>query len=166
MRASLTVPFLLAGLLGVPGCYIDEFGGFGRFTRDFHYSYPLKPGGRLSLESFNGTMDLSGWDQDMVDISGTKYGPSPEAADALKIEIDNSPDSVSVRVARPAELRGNRGARLSVKMPRRAVVDLIRTSNGQIHVTDGAGPARFRTSNGSIRVQGFQGALDAQTSNG
>ena len=166
MRTSLIVPFLAAGLLGVTGCYIDDFGGFGRYTKDFHYNYPLKSGGRLSLESFNGAIDLSTWDEDTVDISGTKFAPSPEAADALRIEIDNTPDSVSVRVVRPTELRGNRGARFSVKMPRRTVLDLVRTSNGQIQVNGGAGPARFRTSNGSVRVQGFEGSLDAQSSNG
>ncbi|HLK49968.1 MAG TPA: DUF4097 family beta strand repeat-containing protein [Bryobacteraceae bacterium] len=166
MRPTLLVPLALAGLLGVTGCYIDEFGGFGRFTRDFHYSYALKPDGRLSIEGFNGSIDVAGWDQNMVDITGTKYAPSQDAAEALKIEIDTTPDSLSVRAVRPAELHGNRGARFSVKMPRRAVLDLLRTSNGQIHVTDGAGPARFRTSNGSVRVEGFSGRLDAQTSNG
>ena len=166
MRTNLLLPVLVAGLLGVTGCYIDDFGGFGRYPKDFHYSYPLKSGGRLTIEGFNGTVDLSGWDQEMVDISGTKYGPSPDAADSLKIEIDNSPDSVSVRAVRPSELRGGWGARFTVKMPRRAVLDLIKTSNGQIRVMDGSGPARLRTSNGTIHVQAFQGSLDAQTSNG
>jgi Putative adhesin len=166
MRVKLLVPLLAAGLIGATGCYIDDFGGFGRFPKDFHYSYPLKSGGRLSLESFNGTVDLSGWDQETVDISGTKYGPSPDAADSLKIEIDNSPDSVSVRAVRPSELRGGWGVRFVVKMPRRAVLDLIKTSNGQIRVMDGSGPARLRTSNGQIHVQAFQGSVDAQTSNG
>ena len=166
MRTALIVPLLAAGLLGVPGCYIDDFGGFSRYTKDFHYNYPLKSGGRLSIESFNGSIDLSEWDQDTVDISGTKYAPSPEAADALRIEIDNSPDSVSIRAVRPAELRGNRGARFTVKMPRHTVLDLVRTSNGQIQTNGGAGPTRFRTSNGAVRVHGFEGSLDAQTSNG
>lgn len=166
MRTKILLPVLAAGLFGVTGCYIDDFGGFGRYPKDFHYSYPLKSGGRLSVESFNGTVDLSGWDQETVDISGTKYGPSPEAADSFKIEIDNNPDSVSVRAVRPSELRGGWGARFVVKMPRRAVLDLIKTSNGQILVMDGSGPARLRTSNGQIHVQAFQGSLDAQTSNG
>ena len=166
MRTKLLFPVLVAGLLGVTGCYIDDFGGFGRYPKDFHYSYPLKADGRLSLEGFNGTVDLSGWDQETVDISGTKYGPNPEAADSLKIEIDNTPDSVSVRAVRPSEMRGGWGARFTVKMPRRAVLDLIKTSNGQIRVMDGSGPARLRTSNGTIHVQAFQGSLDAQTSNG
>ncbi len=165
MRVVLALPVLFVGL-GVAGCDIEDFGGFGRFTKDFHYSYELKPNGRLSVESFNGTIELTGWDQPMVDISGTKSGPSPDAADSVKIEITNSPDSVSIRAVRPSELRGGWGARFIIRMPRRAVLDLIKSSNGQIRVIDGAGPARLRTSNGAIRVQGLEGSLDVQTSNG
>lgn len=166
MRARLVFPVLLASLLGATGCDIEDFGGFGRYPRDFHYSYPLKAGGRLSIESFNGAVEVTGWDQETVDVSGTKYGPSADAVDSLKIEISNSPDSVSIRAVRPSEFHGRWGARFFVKAPRRAVLDLINTSNGEIHLIDGAGPGRFRTSNGAIRVEDFQGGLDAQTSNG
>ena len=166
MRALLLAPVAIAGLLALSGCDIEDFGSFGRYSKDFHSSYPLKAGGRISVESFNGSVELSSWDQDTVDVSGTKYGPTQEAADALKVDVDNSPDSVSIRIVRPSERRGNWGARLAIKMPKRAVVDLIRTSNGTIRVTDGAGPARLRTSNGAIRVQTLTGGVEAQTSNG
>lgn len=166
MRAWLAVPVFLAGAVGVSGCYIDDFGVFDRYTKDFHYSYPLKSSGRLSVETFNGAVEISGWDQETVDISGTKSGPGQDAVDSLKIEITNTPDAVSIRAVRPSEFRHNFGARFSIKIPRRAVLDVIQTSNGQIRVVDGSGPARFRTSNGAIRVQGLEGSLDAQTSNG
>ncbi|MBZ5578070.1 MAG: DUF4097 family beta strand repeat-containing protein [Acidobacteriia bacterium] len=166
MRALLFAPALLAGLLSLTGCEIDDFGSFGRYSKDFHESHALKAGGRLSIETFNGSVELSGWDQEMVDISGTKVGPSPQAADDLKIQTDSSPDSLSIRAVRPSERRGNWGVRFVVKMPRRAVLDLIKTSNGQIHIMDGTGPGRFRSSNGAIRIEGFEGSVDAQTSNG
>ena len=165
MRGTLLFPLLLAGLLGSAGCYIDDFGGFGRFPKDFHYSYPLKAGGRLSVEGFNGSVEVSGWDQETVDISGTKYGPNADDVDSLKIEINNSPDSVSVRAVRPSDFRGRWGTRYSIRAPRRAVLDLINTSNGEIHLIDGSGPGRFHTSNGAIRLETFQGSVDAQTSN-
>jgi DUF4097 and DUF4098 domain-containing protein YvlB len=100
-----------------------------------------------------------------VDVSGSKYAATQQAADALKVAIDNSPDSVSIRVTRPSDRRGNMGARFVVKIPRKAYVDRIFTSNGSIHTLDGSGPARLRTSNSEIRVQGLRGSLDAQTSN-
>ncbi|MBZ5725391.1 MAG: hypothetical protein LAP87_10365 [Acidobacteriia bacterium] len=151
-------------MLPLAACDVD-LGGLERFTRDFHYSYPLKSDGRLSVESFNGSVEISGWDQDTVDISGTKYGPSQDAADSLKVSIDNSADAVSIRVARPSDWRGNLGARFVIKVPRGAQLDRITTSNGAIRTEDGSGPAKLRTSNGSIRVLDLHGGLDAQTSN-
>lgn len=161
---------LLAGvLLSFTACYIDDFGNFGglgRYSRDFHYEYPLKAGGRLSLESFNGAVEISTWDQNTIDISGTKRGPTEAAADMLNVSIDHTADSVAIRVVRPSERRNNLGARFAIKLPRNVLIDRITTSNGSIRIEDGVGPTRLHTSNGSIRLQSFRGTLDAQTSNG
>jgi hypothetical protein len=165
MRAKFLIPGLVSALLCLTACEFD-LGDMERFSQDFHYSYPLNPGGRLVLETFNGSVDVSGWDRNTVDISGTKYGPTQRVADDLKVNIDNSPDAVSIRVLRPTDRRGNLGARFVIKVPRTAVLDRITTSNGPIRTADGSGPARLRTSNAPIRVNSLDGVLDAQTSNG
>jgi hypothetical protein len=166
MRTNL-FPFAVAGaLLCLTACDIEDFAGLERYSRDVHYSYPLQSGGRLSVETFNGSVEVSTWDQNTVDISGTKTGPTEDAVDALKISVDNAPDSVAVRAVRPTERRNNLGARFVIKVPRNAVLDRIVTSNAPIRVRDGIGPARLRTSNGSIRAENFRGTVDAQTSNG
>jgi len=164
MRQSLLLPAAAAGLLILSACDFEDFNG-ERFTRDFHYSFSLKPSGRLAVESFNGSIEISGWDRDSVDISGTKYGPTQERADSLPVETSNSPEAVTIRVIRPSDRRNNAGARFVIKVPRSAVLDRITTSNASIRIMDGAGPAHLRTSNGSIRVQALRGSLDAQTSN-
>ena len=164
MQYKLFLPAVAAASIFLAACDFEDFSG-ERYSRDFHYSFPLKPGGRLMIESFNGSIEISGWDQDSVDISGTKYGPTQERADGLRIETSNTPESVTVRAIRPPERRGNQGARFVVKVPRSALLDRISTSNASIRTVDGAGPAHLRTSNGSIRVQDLRGSLDAETSN-
>lgn len=166
MHAKLLIPMLAVLSLGSGGCYIGDFGDGMRYHRDFHYSFPLAAGGRVSVETFNGSVEITGWDQNTVEVDGSKWGPTEEAADALRIDTDHTADSISLRAVRPSEWRSNLGARFEIKVPRTAVFDRIVTSNGTIRTDDGAGPARLRTSNGSIRVQGFHGRLDAQTSNG
>jgi DUF4097 and DUF4098 domain-containing protein YvlB len=155
---------LAAALLSLTSC-IEGVGDWQRFSKDFHSSYPLKPGGSLTVETFNGSVDISGWDQDTVDISGTKYGPTQEEADSLRVDVDATAGSVSVRVPRPSDRRNNQGARLTIKMPRNTRLDRIATSNSSIHTEDGAGPAHLRTSNGGIRVLDLRGDLEAETSN-
>ena len=85
MRTHILALPLAAGLLGFAGCDIDDLdiGGSERYTQDFHYSYALQPGGRLSVDNSNGSIEISGWDQDTIDISGTKYARTPELRDAI-----------------------------------------------------------------------------------
>jgi hypothetical protein len=165
MRSHLILPALSVALLSLTGCDFEDMAG-GHFTRDFHYSYPMAANGKLSVETFNGAIEVSGWDQDTVDISGTKQGPTQEEADQLEVSVDHSSNAVSVRVLRPSGRRNNLGARLVIKVPRRAVLDRLVSSNGAIRTNDGVGPSRFRTSNGAIQVSGLAGSLEAQTSNG
>ena len=77
---------LFALQLVLVGCDFDGFDD-ARLKEDFHYSYNLKPGGRLELENFNGSVEITGWDQDKVEISGTKYAPTKDLLDALKVDI-------------------------------------------------------------------------------
>ena len=101
MRAKLILPAIAAGLVVLAGCDIEDFGGnFERYHEDFHYSYPLKSGGRLAVDGFNGSVEVSTWEQQTVDISGTKYARSQEETADLKIEVDHSADSVSIRAVR------------------------------------------------------------------
>jgi len=167
MRRILFSAALAAGLLSFTACDIEDWGdaGLGHFTADFHSSYPLNATGKVSVETFNGSIEISGWDQNTIDISCTKYGPTQSAADDLRVETDHTPDAVSVRVVRPSAPRNHLGARFVIKLPRGALLDRLTASNGSIRTSDGVGPARFRTSNGSIEVKGLRGALDAQTSN-
>jgi len=168
MRKQLLVLSLAGGLLGLVGCDIEDldFGGSERFNQDFHYSYPLQPGGRLSVENFNGSIEITGWDQQTVDITGSKYARTPELRDALKIEIEHTADSVRIRTTRPSDRRGSMGAKYFIKVPRRTQLERIASSNGSIHTADLEGPERLKTSNGSVRAENLHGNLDAQTSNG
>jgi hypothetical protein len=156
--------FLCAGVLLLAGCDWEDFGSSTQYSTDFHYSYPLRAGGRLSLENFNGSVDIAGWDQATVDISGARYGSTPESRDAVKIDVAPSPDAVAIRTIRPSERR-NVGARYVVRVPRHVQLDRITTSNGSIRVNDIDGPARVKTSNGSVKVFNLAGTFDGGTTN-
>jgi len=157
---------LIPALVILAGCEFDDFGDVGRYHEDFHYNYPLKAGGRVAVESFNGGVEISVWDQENVDISGTRYARTQSAISEVRIDVEHTPEAVSIRTTRPTERMGNFGARFVIKVPRKAVLDRVVTSNGSIRATELAGPARLKTSNGGIHVQDFVGELNAETSNG
>jgi DUF4097 and DUF4098 domain-containing protein YvlB len=162
-----TFLLLVPALLFMAACDFEDFGSSDRFSADFHYdNYKLKPGGRLSVENFNGSIEITGWDQDAVDISGVKYAGSQELLNAMKIDIVQSGDSLHIRTVRPSERRGNMGAKYVIKVPHKVELERITSSNGGIRVNDIEGPVRLRSSNGGIHANALKGNLDVQTSNG
>lgn len=147
------------------GCDLEEWTGSQRYKEDFHQSYPFKAGGRLYVENINGSVEITGWDQDTADISGTKYASTPEARDALRVDIVTTADSVRIRTVRPSGHRGSMGASYVIKIPRRTSLERIESSNGAVRVNDVEGDARLRTSNGGVHASRLLGALEARTSN-
>jgi hypothetical protein len=159
----LLIPAALAALTG---CDILDFAEHERVTEDFRYSYPLKPGGRLSVETQNGAVEISGWDQDTVEITGEKFASNDEMLKAIKIDIAATADSVNIRTVRPTQRRGSSGARFIIHVPRRTSLERIVSSNGHIRVESLDSGARLKTSNGAVRVYRVRGAVDVITSNG
>lgn len=156
----------LAPVLLLTGCV--EFGDFGdseAYKEDFHQTYPLNAGGSVSIETFNGSIELVGWEQNSVEVNGTKYASTKSALDSIKIDVSSPSGSVRVRASKLSDFHHNMGARFTVRVPKRATLDLS-TSNGHLRIEDVEGNARLRTSNGPIRVERLKGELEARTSNG
>lgn len=183
--SQFTAPLFAVSLL-LTGC-VDinlDHASSDRYQEDFHFSYDLQPNGHVIAETFNGKVEIVGWDENKVDISGTKYGSTERLRDAVKLETHNSPSLVEVRAIHPSASTGNSGARLVIKVPKQAIVERVtssngsirvehvgntthvKTSNGGILVADASGDLDARTSNGQIEVERFNGALSAKTSNG
>lgn len=162
----LRYPAILLPVLFLTACDDFDFdGSWDRYKEDFHYSYDLAAGGRFSLENFNGTVEISGWDQNKVDIAGTKHAHSRQALDGTKIEVNAGAGAVSVRTIAPYPNRGV-GARYVIRVPRRVQLDRVVSSNGAIRLDDVEGLASLKTSNGSVRTAHTRGDLDVTSSNG
>lgn len=148
------------------GCDIEDFDSNDRSQVDFHYNYPLHDGGSLNVDTFNGSIEIIGWDQNSVDISGTKYARTPELRDEIKIDTTHNDSSVSVHAVRPYDNHGNMGAKFIIHVPKKTNLDRIVSSNGKIEVRSVTGTANLRTSNGAINAEQMDGPIDASTSNG
>lgn len=138
-----------------------------RYREDFHYSYPQTAGGRLTLENFNGSVEVTGWDQNTVDVSGTKYAESQQLLNAMRIEVSSSGNAVRIKTTRPdSDRHGNLGAKYVIRVPRRTELENVASSNGSIRVEDIEGNAHLITSNGSIHLAKIRGKVDGHSSNG
>ncbi len=165
MRTCARLLPLAAALLLVGCIDIGDFGDSEAFKEDFHSTYPLT-GGSVSVETFNGSIELMGWEQNSVEVNATKYASTKSALDSIKIDVNASTGSVRVRAVRPSDMYRHVGTRFTLRVPRKTFLELISTSNGHVRVEDVDGRARLRTSNGAIRISRIKGEVDARTSNG
>lgn len=165
MRLALRSAAAVAPLLLLASCDEFDFGDFDRHKEEFHYNYPLASGGRFSLENLNGSIEISTWEKNSVEINGTKYARSEQGLKDVKIDVVPTANSVQVRTVVSFGTR-NAGARYSIRVPHRIQLDRVVSSNGSIRIEDVEGLASLRSSNGSIRAWRVTGQLQAQTSNG
>lgn len=162
---TITAAPLLA--LALTGCDFEEWGvDSQRYKEDFHFTEKLAPGGRLSLETLNGSVEIVGWDRPEAEISGTKYASSDQLLRGMEIDVVNSGNALRIRTVVPSGLRGGKGARYVIRVPHRTELDRIISSNGSVRVEGIEGYSRLRTSNASIKTGGLKGTLEADTSNG
>lgn len=168
MLKPLTMTLLTAALLLVPPSRALDWGDWGdHYREDFHYTYNMNPGARLAVENSNGAIEISTWDRNSIEINGTKYASSKDMLNQIRIEVTPSGDSVHIRTVIPTvSWHGSRGATYNIHVPRRVVLDEIRSSNGAIRVSDVEGAVRLHTSNGAIKAGNVKGEITAETSNG
>jgi Putative adhesin len=149
---TMAVPMMLAGLEP-------------NKTEVVHESHPMQPGAKLTVENINGAIEISGWDQSMIDITATKYAESDQLLAQLKVDVAVAADGVHIRTIAPSE-SGEVGVKYVLKVPRRAELAEIRSTNGAIRITEIEGGANLRTTNGSVHAAKTRGKLEIGTSNG
>jgi hypothetical protein len=146
----------LSGCVGLPGV---------REEKEFRETYTVKSGARLGVSNRNGSVTVSGWDKDQVEVYAllsTNYGT--DEFDKVNIKVTTVGDidveteylSRTVRVAVEYE----------IKVPAGVLVSRVETSNGSIAVEDVKGDVSADSSNGEITIRNVDGTVDAHTSNG
>lgn len=159
------LPVLSLTLL-LTSCDVEGFIDSQRFKEEFRHVHALKQGGRVTLENYNGSIEISGWAKDEINITGTKYAASEDLLKQVKVDVQVAGDTVNIRTIPPAERKGMSGAQFVIHVPRKVELDRIQSSNGSVRITDVEGPARLRTSNGSVRAFNLSSKLEILTTNG
>ena len=145
----------------------DDFEGFDRAKEDFHYSYALQPGGRLEIENANGSIEITGWDRNTLDVSGTKYAGSNERLRDIQIKVEVSGNNASIRTETPKDfLHGGFGARYIIRAPRQITLARAHTTNGSFSIEDLEGGGHVTSTNGRISLARDRGDYDVNTTNG
>ena len=156
------------------------------YKEDFSKTLPLKAGARFSLENVNGSVAVSTWTEDKVEITAVKTARKrKEDLDKVEIRVEETGGGVVVKAIWPKfPNRADVSVHFTVQVPEGVILDgfetvnggvdvtgryargEVGTTNGSVTITDAAGEFKAETTNGGIRVDGLDGRLTAETTNG
>lgn len=115
-------------------------------TRDFSAQKPADPAGTVEIINVEGAIEVSGWDQAMVDVSGT-IGDKVE-----RVEVTSSANRTTVRVVVPSgggNWSGGNDAHLKIRVPRNSALDVSLVS-ADLRISGVSGNQQLRTVSGNI----------------
>jgi DUF4097 and DUF4098 domain-containing protein YvlB len=144
---------------------------------EFHQSYPLSAGGRVSLENINGPVTITAWDRNEVKVDAVKSARTRERLAEAKIEVSANAGSIYIKTEYPDrnltfnndwEGRNNNPASVeyTLTVPRNARLDTIELINGKLDISGVAGDVRASSINGRVTARGLTGEAKLSTING
>jgi DUF4097 and DUF4098 domain-containing protein YvlB len=143
----------------------------------------------LSLTTFDGSVEIRSWDRAEVLVEIDKRAADKSMAEAIKVTVEQSGNTISLQVKKPDGLQPAFGfrvsptARIVASVPRRCNV-VARSGDGSIsieriegnvelHTGDGSvkgrdvvGTLRVTTGDGSLRFEDVTGSLDLESGDG
>src|SRR5688500_11349102 len=146
-------------------------------TEEFHQTYPLAAGGRVSLQNINGSVKVVAWDRDEVKVDAVKRAHTPERLREAQIKVDASAGRVRIETEYPdSNLRwsnrdGERhenpaSVEYTLTVPRAAAIDEISLVNGGLTLEGLAGPVEASSVNGRVTATGLSGTVQLSVVNG
>jgi len=136
-------------------------------SKEFNQTYSLQPGGTFELQNVNGTVEVQGWDKDVVEVHAVKTAKVRESdLERVAIDVDAKPNGVSILTRYPQ----NEGVEVAVEyvihVPHGAKVEHLGTVNGTLRVAGVSEVDELRTVNGNIEVFEAESDVRAHTTNG
>ena len=137
-------------------------------TQEFHRTVPLLSGGRVSLDNINGSVTITGWERNEVQIDAVKKASSQQKLDEAKIEVDASNNSVHIRTKYPEGHTNNNPATVTYELhvPRNASLADISLVNGSLEVSQVSGEIKTSLVNGKTSVHDLAGRGEFSAVNG
>jgi hypothetical protein len=147
--------------------------GFAAASKDVHRTVPLAADGRLTIDTYKGSIRVSTWDRAEVDIAVRIEEDSswiPQPVDAADVRIDAGAREVRLEshydVPRFFSFTGSQPFfHYTIRMPRTANLR-IKDYKSETEVEDLAADLDMETYKGSVQVRGLAGALRLSTYKG
>lgn len=172
MRRRFIVPTAALWALAAGGCTVNV-NTEGATASETH-AFKVSGTPRVTLETFDGGIDVHSWDRQEVEVIVEKQAQDDGLLQQIVVEPIQDGDAITLRVRGPASTGGDGihigmvfspSARLRVAVPRAASLELS-SRDGNINVEDVSGTLSMRTNDGAIIGLRLTGEIRARTDDG
>lgn len=141
---------------------------------EYHKTVYFNSGGILSLENYNGDLEIRGWERKEVEVFAERMIPRPfekkvyllGAVDYKpKIYFDKYKDLIKVKTRYSAKGEAEEVDYL-INVPHFTNLKDIKNRRGNIYISDLTGEAVIDLVNGELEVENFSGSLSASVRDG
>ena len=136
-------------------------------SEEFSKVLPLESGGTFNLKNVNGSITITTWKEDKVDIKAIKTTKGdPDKLKEVKIEVEATANSVSVNTIFPKWKNIRVSVNYEVKVPQGVNLGEVKSTNGSVYITGPVGHTNASTTNGRIELDGAKGTISLSSTNG
>lgn len=138
-----------------------------QYRDEFHKTYPVAPNVTISLSNVNGSVEITGWDKNEVQLDAEKSANSQEKVNEAEIRVTASANDIHIETHYANHLNNNPATvKYQLHVPRGASLEKIDLVNGSLNIEDVRGNVRGASVNGSVSGHGLTGDVDLSTVNG
>ncbi|ABF40040.1 hypothetical protein Acid345_1037 [Candidatus Koribacter versatilis Ellin345] len=139
-----------------------------QFRDEFHKTYPASPNINVSLSNINGSVEITAWDRNEVQLDAVKTANTQEKLNEAEIRVDASNDRIHIETHYPEHRTNNNPANVEYQLhvPRSARLDKIDLVNGKLDIDGVKGEVHGASVNGAISARGLTGDVELSTVNG
>ena len=125
---------------------------------------------QLALTTFDGSIEVRGWDRNEVLVEVEKRGPDQATADRIQVKATQNGNTITLDVEKPSPLtttgfQRSPSANLIVTVPLQTAIT-ARSGDGSITIRRVNGNVDLDTDDGSVRVEEVKGDLVVRTGDG
>ncbi|MEL4304552.1 DUF4097 family beta strand repeat-containing protein [Methanococcoides sp. LMO-2] len=121
----------------------------------------------LNVINVNGQVEIDSWDGDLIRLDATKRTHhGEEELEKIHIIVNEIDDELKVETKYPSYENVRVSVDMKIRIPENTNVELIKTTNGDIVITDTRGNVTAMTTNGNIAISNIEGYVAATSSNG
>ena len=186
LRGAVSAVSLAAMAATLAGCDITV--GAAQFSTKEEKKFAVTGIPQVELSTFDGSIEVRGWDKPEVLVEIEKRGSNQAAVDKIQVKAVQTGNTITIDIPKVASsthimFGQSPSASLVVSVPMQSVLKLesgdgsvvikrvngkisIRTGDGSVHVTEAKGDLFVHTGDGSIDVAELDGHADVETRDG